>query len=122
LRFTPASVATVGVLLGVLFLVAMLNEFLTASVRPRWRWAEDPRRSHRPAGPRPAAGRAPRPGTGPKGEQDYNWAWLATASARRHVLIRRRLTNPADLAYFYCHVPSGRACSFTTLVRVAGRR
>ena len=27
-----------GVLLGVLFLVAMLNEFLTASVRPRWRW------------------------------------------------------------------------------------
>src|SRR5215471_18206117 len=38
LRFTPASVATVGVLLGVLFLVAMLNEFLTASVRPRWRW------------------------------------------------------------------------------------
>jgi len=38
LRFTPASVATVGVLLGVLFLVAMLNEFLLASVRPRWRW------------------------------------------------------------------------------------
>jgi len=34
----PASVTTVGVLLGVLFLVAMLNEFLTASVRPRWRW------------------------------------------------------------------------------------
>ena len=38
LRFTPASVATVGVLLGVLFLFGMLNEFLTASVRPRWRW------------------------------------------------------------------------------------
>ena len=61
-------------------------------------------------------------GHGSKGERDYGWAWLATASARRHVLIRRRLTNPADLAYFYCHVPSGRACSFTTLVRVAGRR
>ena len=38
LRFTPASVATVGVLLGVLFLVGMLDEFLIASVRSRWRW------------------------------------------------------------------------------------
>jgi uncharacterized membrane protein HdeD (DUF308 family) len=38
LRFTPASVATVGVLLGVLFLVAMLNEFLIAAVTRSWRW------------------------------------------------------------------------------------
>jgi len=38
LRFTPASVATVGVLLGVLFLVAMINEFFIASVLPGWRW------------------------------------------------------------------------------------
>ena len=38
LRFTPASVATVGVLLGVLFVYAMLDEFLIASVRPGWRW------------------------------------------------------------------------------------
>src|SRR6266487_3074793 len=29
---------------------------------------------------------------------------------------------PADLAFFYCHVPAGRACSFTTLIRIAGRR
>jgi SRSO17 transposase len=61
-------------------------------------------------------------GHGSKGERDYGWAWLATASARRHLLIRRNLTDPADLAYFLCHVPAGRACSFTTLVRVAGRR
>jgi SRSO17 transposase len=61
-------------------------------------------------------------GHGSTGERDYGWAWLATASARRHLLIRRRLTDPADRAYFYCHVPVGRACSFTTLVRVAGRR
>jgi hypothetical protein len=27
-----------------------------------------------------------------------------------------------ELAYFSCHVPAGRACSFTTLIRVAGRR
>jgi len=38
LRFTPASVATVGALLGVLFLLSMLNEFLIASVRSSWRW------------------------------------------------------------------------------------
>jgi SRSO17 transposase len=61
-------------------------------------------------------------GHGSKGERDYSWAWLATASRRHHLLIRRRLADPADLAYFYCHVPSGRACSFTILVRVAGRR
>ena len=61
-------------------------------------------------------------GHGSKGERDYGWAWLATASPRHHLLIRRRLADPADLAYFWCHVPAGRACSFTTLVRVAGRR
>jgi uncharacterized membrane protein HdeD (DUF308 family) len=38
LRFTPASVATVGVLLGVLFLFGMADEILLASVRPGWRW------------------------------------------------------------------------------------
>jgi uncharacterized membrane protein HdeD (DUF308 family) len=38
LRFTPASVATVGALLGVLFLFAMVNEFFLASVRSSWRW------------------------------------------------------------------------------------
>jgi SRSO17 transposase len=61
-------------------------------------------------------------GHGSKGERDYGWAWLATASPRHHLLIRRRLTDLADLAYFLCHVPAGRACSFTTLVHVAGRR
>jgi uncharacterized membrane protein HdeD (DUF308 family) len=38
LRFTPASVATVGALLGVLFLFATVDEFLLASVRTGWRW------------------------------------------------------------------------------------
>jgi SRSO17 transposase len=61
-------------------------------------------------------------GAGSKGERDYGWAWLATASPCHHLLARRSLTDPADLAYFYCHVPAGRACSFTTLIRVAGRR
>lgn len=61
-------------------------------------------------------------GHGSKGERDYGWAWLATASARHDLLIRRSLADSAELAFFYCHVPAGRGCSFTTLVRVAGRR
>jgi uncharacterized membrane protein HdeD (DUF308 family) len=39
LRFTPASITTVGVLMGVLFLVGAVNEFLIASISPSWRWA-----------------------------------------------------------------------------------
>ena len=38
LRFTPASIPTIGALLGVYFLVAMINEFFIASVRSHWRW------------------------------------------------------------------------------------
>jgi uncharacterized membrane protein HdeD (DUF308 family) len=39
LRFTPASITTVGVLLGVLFLLAAVNEFMIAAVGHSWRWA-----------------------------------------------------------------------------------
>jgi uncharacterized membrane protein HdeD (DUF308 family) len=39
LRFTSTSVATVGVLLGVLFLLAAVNEFLMGSMGHSWRWA-----------------------------------------------------------------------------------
>ena len=38
LRFAPASIPTVGVLLGVYFLVATINEFVIASIMPSWRW------------------------------------------------------------------------------------
>jgi uncharacterized membrane protein HdeD (DUF308 family) len=38
LRFAPASIPTVGVLLGVYFLVATINEFFIASVMSSWRW------------------------------------------------------------------------------------
>jgi uncharacterized membrane protein HdeD (DUF308 family) len=38
LRFAPASIPTVGVLLGVYFLVATINEFFISSVMPGWRW------------------------------------------------------------------------------------
>ncbi len=39
LRFTTTSAATIGVLLGVVFLGAMANEFFIAAVRLGWRWA-----------------------------------------------------------------------------------
>ena len=71
----------------------------------------------------PAAGwQTASAGRGSKGERDYGRAWMATASPRHYLLVRHRLTDPAGLAYFWCHVPAGRPCSFTTLVRVAGRR
>ena len=39
LRFTTRSVTTIGVLMGVVFLVATVNEFLDAYMRRTWRWA-----------------------------------------------------------------------------------
>jgi len=39
LRFTPASINTVGILLGVLFLLAGFNEFMIGGVGHSWRWA-----------------------------------------------------------------------------------
>jgi len=39
LRFRVSSITTVGVLIGVVFLLATMNEFLLASVRTGWRWA-----------------------------------------------------------------------------------
>ena len=47
-------------------------------------------------------------GPGCKGHRDYAWAWAATASPRHWVLLRRSLTDPSDLAFFYCHAPEGR--------------
>jgi uncharacterized membrane protein HdeD (DUF308 family) len=38
LRFSIASVATVGVLLGVVFLIAALSEILIAAARAGWTW------------------------------------------------------------------------------------
>src|SRR5271165_5926405 len=39
LRVNTTSVATIGVLMGVIILAAMANEFLIAAVRQRWQWA-----------------------------------------------------------------------------------
>jgi hypothetical protein len=64
----------------------------------------------------------PQPGPGSKGERRYAWAWLATTSPRHHLLVRRSLADPTELAYFYTWVPDGRPITLPTLVRVAGMR
>ena len=49
-------------------------------------------------------------GTGSKGQRWYAWAWLATASPRHHLLIRRHLTT-GELAFHYCYLPDGQPAS-----------
>jgi SRSO17 transposase len=61
-------------------------------------------------------------GSGCKGHRDYEWAWAATCSPRHHLLIRRSLSDPGDLAFFYCHAPAGRTVSLPVLIMVAGKR
>jgi SRSO17 transposase len=61
-------------------------------------------------------------GPGSKGERRYAWAWLATASDRHFLLIRRSLSKPTDLAYFYCYVPEHTPATLGVLVAVTGRR
>jgi SRSO17 transposase len=60
-------------------------------------------------------------GTGSKGQRWYGWAWLGTASARHHLLIRRHLTS-GELAFCYCYLPEGQPASPSRLVRAAGLR
>jgi SRSO17 transposase len=61
-------------------------------------------------------------GPGCKGHRDYEWAWVATASPRHWLLIRRSLADPSGLAYFYCHAPAGRPVSASVLISVTGKR
>ena len=61
-------------------------------------------------------------GPGSKGDRRYAWAWLATASDRHFLLIRRSLSRPAELAYFYCYVPEHTPATLGVLVAVTGRR
>jgi SRSO17 transposase len=61
-------------------------------------------------------------GRGCRGHRDYQWAWLATASPRHWLLLRRSVADAADLAFFYCHVPTGRPASLPLLITVAGKR
>ena len=60
-------------------------------------------------------------GTGSKGERWYAWAWLATASSRHSLLVRRHLKT-GELAFCYCYVPAGQLASKARLIRAAGLR
>ena len=60
-------------------------------------------------------------GSGSKGERWYAWAWLATASARHHLLVRRHLKT-GELAFHYCWVPGGQILTKARLIRAAGLR
>jgi SRSO17 transposase len=60
-------------------------------------------------------------GSGSKGQRWYAWAWLATASARHHLLIRRHLRT-GELAFHYCWVPAGQILTKARLIRAAGLR
>jgi len=59
-------------------------------------------------------------GQGCKGHRDYQWAMIATSSPRHWVLIRRKISDPADLAFFYTHAPG--LVSLSILITVAGKR
>jgi SRSO17 transposase len=60
-------------------------------------------------------------GSGSKGHRWYAWAWLATASARHHLLIRRHLAS-GELAFCYCYLPEGQPASPSRPIRAAGLR
>ena len=61
-------------------------------------------------------------GPGSRGDRRYAFAWLATASPRHFLLIRRSLSKPSELAYFYCYVPEHTPATLGVLVAVTGRR
>jgi SRSO17 transposase len=60
-------------------------------------------------------------GNGSKGQRWYAWAWLGTASARHHLLIRRHLQN-GELAFHYCYLPEGQPVAPSRPIRAAGLR
>jgi len=38
------------------------------------------------------------------------------------VLIRRKTSDPVELAFFYCHAPAGQPASLPALINAAGKR
>ena len=57
-------------------------------------------------------------GNGSKGERWYAWAWIATASPRHHLLVRRHLKT-GELAFHYCFVPEGQLLTKTQAIEQA---
>jgi hypothetical protein len=48
-------------------------------------------------------------------------AWLATASSRQYLFIRRHLVT-GEMAFCYCYVPASQPASLSRLVRAVGCR
>jgi DDE superfamily endonuclease len=61
-------------------------------------------------------------GAGSKGPRYYDWALVQTLSPRHVLLIRRSISDPTKLAFFYCYVPEGTPITMALLVTIAGRR
>jgi SRSO17 transposase len=64
-------------------------------------------------------------GAGSKGPRRYDWAWVPLncpepETARRWLLVRRSVSDPAEVAYFACGGPPDT--TLEELVRVAGMR
>jgi SRSO17 transposase len=60
-------------------------------------------------------------GQGSKGERWYAWAWIATASPRHCLLVRRHLKT-GELAFQYCFAPEGQLLTKARLIKAAGLR
>jgi SRSO17 transposase len=60
-------------------------------------------------------------GKGSKGGRWYAWGWIATASPRHCLLVRRHL-GTGELAFHYCFTPNGQPCPKVRLIRAAGLR
>ena len=58
----------------------------------------------------------------PKGRRLYDRAWIATASPRHHLPIRRKISDPSEPAYYIAYIPALYICSPTDLIKVAGAR
>ncbi|MER5918451.1 IS701 family transposase [Streptomyces sp. NPDC001982] len=61
-------------------------------------------------------------GQGAKGPRVYDWALIATAGPRHHLLVRRSIADPTDLSYFYAYTPEGQSMALSDLVAIAGIR
>lgn len=64
-------------------------------------------------------------GAGMKGERLYDWAFVSWPNSEDEnftcgLLVRRSLSDPEDLAYFYTHAP--KRTRLKTIVRIAGSR
>ena len=61
-------------------------------------------------------------GTGSKGPRYSDWAMVATAGPRHHLLIRRLISRPDQYTFYLCYAPPDRPATMTFFVTISGRR